>query len=400
LKHAGVHQDIEASLVPMAGRMIHDLQGSTSLQAYGGRPDELIYSISRHRLSAALLDIAVRRHGVKVHFEHRLEATDFETGIATIRALGSERLLRVPMQPLLACDGGGSRLRRNLQEAHLIESQELMLDHSYKELSVPPAAAGAYAMRREALHIWPRGNHMLIALPNDDGSFTATLFLPNEGGASFASLHQRDAIDAFLNSNFPDAVRLMPNRLDEFDTHATGLLGTVYAQPWHWRGMAALIGDAAHAIVPFHGQGMNCCFEDCVEFEDAVASHPSWEARFQDFFARRKPNTDAIAAISLENYLEMRAHVSDAGFKLRHALALELERRFPQRFIPRYAMVMFHHEIPYSVAFERGRIQTRLLEDLTKGIGTLDAVDFARAKTAIDGQLPPIASIRSKVTKE
>ncbi len=264
---------------------------------------------------------------------------------------------------MIACDGGGSRMRREMQAAGLIEASEVPLDHGYKELSIPAAASGEYAMRREALHIWPRGGYMLIALPNDDGSFTATLFLPNTGPMSFATLTGRQEIDAFLSRNFPDAVALMPNASEEFQRNPTGFLGTVHAEPWFTRGAAVLLGDAAHAIVPFHGQGMNCCFEDCLEFDACVGRHAIWEARFNDFYGKRKSNTDAIAAISLENYLEMRAHVADERFLLRHALSLELERRFPARFIPRYSMVMFHHEVPYSIAQQRGLIQSRLLEE-------------------------------------
>ncbi|HMD73960.1 MAG TPA: NAD(P)/FAD-dependent oxidoreductase [Steroidobacteraceae bacterium] len=400
LKRIGVYQSIAAALVPMPGRLIHDVQGNTSLQPYGAHSHELIHSISRDKLNQALLDIAVREHGVEVHFEHRLESADFTTATAQIRDLRDGREQSVRMRPMIACDGGGSRMRREMQAAGLIEASEVPLDHGYKELSIPAAASGDYAMRREALHIWPRGGYMLIALPNEDGSFTATLFLPNSGPTSFATLTGRQAIDAFLSRNFPDAVALMPNATEEFQRNPTGFLGTVYAQPWSTRGAAALLGDAAHAIVPFHGQGMNCCFEDCLEFDACVGRHAIWEARFNDFYAKRKSNTDAIAAISLENYLEMRAHVADERFRLRHALSLELERRFPARFIPRYSMVMFHHEIPYSMAQQRGLIQSRLLEDLTAHAATIADVDFERATRSIEAHLPPIEKSLSSVTNE
>jgi len=188
LKRVGVYANIAAALVPMRGRLIHDLQGHTSLQPYGGRAHEFIYSISRHRLNQALLDIAIREHGVQVHFEHRLEAADFASEIAQIRDLRTNRLLSVRMRPLLACDGAGSRMRHDLQAAKLIEATEAALDNGYKELTIPATPAGKFAMPHEALHIWPRGAYMLIALPNDDGSFTATLFLPNVGPTSFGSL--------------------------------------------------------------------------------------------------------------------------------------------------------------------------------------------------------------------
>jgi kynurenine 3-monooxygenase len=230
---------------------------------------------------------------------------------------------------------------------------------------------------------------MLIALPNEDGSFTATLFLAKHGATSFATLTENGAIEEFFVRYFPDAWDLMPDCVAEFQTHPVGFLGTVTAAPWAHRDMAALIGDAAHAIVPFHGQGMNCCFEDCVEFDACVGRNSSWERVFAEFGALRKPNTDAIAEMALDNYLEMRERVADPKFQLQ--LALELERRFPQRFIPRYSMVMFHHEIPYRTALERGTVQTQLLAELTCGaVDTLDDVDFGRAEREIGARLPPI----------
>jgi kynurenine 3-monooxygenase len=390
LRSVGIYSDIEPDLVPMPGRLIHAADGATVLQPYGRRADEVNYSISRHRLNAALVDLAERRYDVEICFEHRLESAAFDTGLARVRNLAADRVLEVPMRPLLGCDGAGSQLRRLLVDSGRVAADEGLLDHGYKELSIPARPTGGYAMTREALHIWPRGDHMLIALPNTDGSFTATLFLPHEGTTSFASLRERDAVDAFLTQNFRDVVALMPNRLDEFAANPTGLLGTVHATPWSADGSAVLIGDAAHAIVPFHGQGMNCCLEDCVEFDACVARHTTWDACFRDFYAVRKPNTDAIAAMALENYLEMRSHVADARFRLQHALSLELERRFPDRFIPRYAMVMFHHEIPYALAQRRGAVQARLLDSLTEGRQTLADVDFDRARREIEVHLPPI----------
>ena len=327
----------------------------------------MIYSISRQRLNAALLDAALRLPGVEAKFEHRMTEPDFGDEIARFEDLRSGREIRVPMRPLLAADGAGSLMRRRMAAAGLIEAREAPLEHGYKELTIPAGPRGAYRMEREALHIWPRGGYMLIALPNGDGSFTATLFLPAQGPSSFASLSSPQAVDRFLTTSFPDVRPLMPDCVAEFERHPTGFLGTVYARGWHVRSAAALIGDAAHAIVPFHGQGMNCCFEDCLELDACVGRFESWEAVFAEFHARRKPNTDAIAEMALENYLEMRERVADPRFLMQRSLALELERRFPDRFIPRYSMVMFHHEIPYRVAAERGAVQSRLLEELCGG---------------------------------
>jgi kynurenine 3-monooxygenase len=397
LQMAGVFQDLKADLLPMRGRLVHDVGGSTTLQLYGQRPNELIFSISRHTLNQKLIEVAGRQPGVTIHFAHRLEGADFGTGTALIRDLRHERLISVAMQPLLAADGAGSKMRRCMAAEHLIEAQETDLDHGYKELSVPADAAGNHAMAADALHIWPRGDYMLIALPNADGTFTATLFMPRSGRISFDNLTTGAAIEEFMSRSFPDVRALMPDCVAEFESHPTGFLGTVTASPWHHRGMTALIGDAAHAIVPFHGQGMNSCFEDCVEFDACLGRHAAgeataWESVFAEFGAQRKPNTAAIAAMALDNYLEMRERVAHPKFQLQQALSLELERRFPQRFIPRYSMVMFHHEIPYRTALERGAIQAELLAELTAAtVSNIGEVDFERAAREIHARLAPLS---------
>jgi kynurenine 3-monooxygenase len=391
LRMAGVFPYLEEALLPMRGRLIHSADGSTSLQPYGQRPNELIYSISRHRLNQTLLEVAARRPGVTVHFEHRFEAAEFDAGTALIRDLRRDRLISVPMQPLLATDGAGSWMRRRLSVLHLIDAQETDLEHGYKELTIAADADGNYRMASDALHIWPRGNYMLIALPNAGGSFTATLFLAKHGKISFESLTEPAAIEEFFSRSFPDARELMPGCIAEFRVHPIGFLGTVSASPWHHRGMTALIGDSAHAIVPFHGQGMNCCFEDCVEFDACMGRHSAWADVFSEFGVLRKPNTDAIALMALDNYLEMRERVADPKFQLQQALSLELERRFPHRFIPRYSMVMFHHEIPYQTALRRGAVQAQLLDELTAGaVLRLDDVDFGRAEREICRSLAPL----------
>jgi len=389
LKMAGVYDAIEPYLVPMRGRRVHQVDGSVALALYGRRPSEAIYSISRHLLNQTLLDVAEREHGVRFHFEHRLTGIDVDLGTAELHDERGNGAVSVAM-PLLATDGAGSFARRRLAGLGLIEVTDADTAHGYKELSIPAGVDGAYRMDHDALHIWPRGNFMLIALPNTDGSFTATLFLADRGPISFESLNSPAVIDEFLREQFPDAYALMPDCVAEFEKNPTGPVSTVYAKPWSAAGKVALIGDAAHAIVPFHGQGMNCCFEDCVAFDDCVGRHDTWEAVFADFYARRKPQTDAIAAMALENYLEMRERVADPTFRLQQTLALELERRHPRQFIPRYSMVMFHHEIPYDIARTRGMVQSQLLADLTAAATTLQDVDYARAARDIDSSLPPL----------
>ncbi len=392
LKAAGVFDAVQPALLPMRGRLIHYENRDTAFQPYGQRPNEVIYSVSRHRLNLALIEAAAAQPGVRLLFQHRLEGADFAANTAQIRDLENDRVLAVPMQPLLATDGAGSAVRREMSARKLIQAREIDLEHGYKELSIPAGPQGAFRMANDALHIWPRGNFMLIALPNTDGSFTATLFLPKLGTVSFASLRDAGSVDEFLTRNFPDARELMPDALAQFSAHPVGFLGTVAAQPWHCQAQATLIGDAAHAMVPFHGQGMNCCFEDCIEFDACVARRASsWETLFAEFGAGRKPNTDAIAAMALENYMEMRESVAKPKFQLQQALSLELERRFPQRFIPRYSMVMFHHEIPYLTAQRRGAQQSEILSALTRGaVHTLPEVDFALAEREILSRLPPL----------
>jgi kynurenine 3-monooxygenase len=394
LARAGLLDAVRRLVVPMRGRLVHQADGSTGLQPYGRLPNEVIYSISRRELNNVLLDAAIDA-GVDVRFQHRLESADLATGTARVRDLGRGVSLEIPMKPLLGADGAGSLLRRRLAAQDLIESEDIPLEHAYKELSIAAGPGRSALLEREALHIWPRGGYMLIALPNQDGSFTATLFLPLQGISSFAALRSPQAIDEFLSANFPDARALMPDCVAEFQRHPTGFLGTVHARTWSAAGAAALIGDAAHAIVPFHGQGMNCCFEDCLEFDACLEGASSWERVFAEVYARRKPNADAIAEMALENYLEMRELVADPHFLLQQSLALELERRYPRRFIPRYSMVMFHHEISYRTAQERGRVQAQILAELTREAASLADVDYARAERLVEAGLPEFSDLSS-----
>jgi kynurenine 3-monooxygenase len=399
LARAGLLDSIRPLVVPMRGRFVHQADGGSGLQPYGRLPTEVIYSISRRELNNVLLDAAIGA-GVDVRFEHRLEDADLAAGSARVRDLRRGLSLEIPLRPLLGADGAGSLLRRRLTAQGAIESEDVPLEHAYKELSIPAGPGGGALLEREALHIWPRGGYMLIALPNQDGSFTATLFLPLEGTSSFAALRSPQAIDEFLSASFPDARALMPDCVAEFQRHPTGSLGTVRARTWAAAGAAALIGDAAHAIVPFHGQGMNCCFEDCLEFDACLEGaspweHAPWARVFAEFYARRKPNADAIAEMALENYLEMRERVADPHFRLQQSLAIELERRHPRRFIPRYSMVMFHHEISYRTAQQRGRVQAEILAELTRGAESLADVDYARAERLVEAALPALADLSS-----
>ncbi len=386
LKVAGVYARISASLIPMRGRMIHEVNGQTSLQPYGQKPEEIIYSISRNLLNEILIETAVG-DGAELHFEQEVQDIDMAARTLRVRHATSEQVESIPVGRLIAADGAGSAVRTQLHQRGALQSHTDFLEHAYKELGIPAGDYERHLMEREALHIWPRGDFMLIALPNPDGSFTATLFLQRQ---RFDSLREPDKIEQFLQESFPDAAALMPARIREFLQHPTGLLGTVYTQPWHVGDSVLLLGDAAHAIVPFHGQGMNCCFEDCVEFDALLDRHESWEGLFDDFERLRKPNTDAIATMALENYLEMRERVVDARYQLQKLLSLELEKRHPRRFVPRYSMVSFHPEIGYATAEARGRVQQQILDDLTRHAASLAQIDYERAAAAINASLSPL----------
>jgi kynurenine 3-monooxygenase len=365
----------------MRGRMLHD--GATPrFLPYGQRAHEQIYSVSRAALNAMLYRLAAERHGVEFRFEHRCVGVD-AAGAPVVESRGGRAA--IVADAYFAADGAGSDVRRALAAKGAVAMSEELLDHGYKELTIAPAADGGFALEPHALHIWPRGEFMLIALPNPDRSFTATLFLPHAGAASFASIAARD-VRGFFAREFHDALPLFADLEGEYAAHPTGVLGTVHCRPWS-AGRLLLIGDAAHAIVPFHGQGMNAAFEDCAVLDALLEKGGAvvdWPALFARFEQARAPDTRAIAEMALENYREMRSDVRDPRFELRSAVAFELERRFPGRFVPRYSMVMFHPEIGYAEAQRRGAAQARIVAELTAETGALSDVDFARAPALLD----------------
>jgi kynurenine 3-monooxygenase len=387
LERAGVLESVRPLLIPMRGRMVHERGGAVALQPYGQREHEVIFSVGRADLNHVLIEAAARHTGVSVHFNQQCLGADVSAQRLSFRDGGSGGEYPLPLVPTIATDGAGSAIRTSLAAAELLRVREEWLDHDYKELTIPAAAAGG--LERHALHIWPRGGFMLIALPNTDGSFTATLFLAREGSRSFAALATPQAVHELFAGEFADALPLLADLPAQFAAHPQGQLGTVYTVPWHVRGEVLLLGDAAHAIVPFHGQGMNAAFEDCAELDALLAGSDHWEELFARFEESRRPNTAAIAQMALENYLEMRDAVLDAGFVRRKALAMALERRFPDRFIPRYSMVMFHPEIPYAEAQRRGALQERLLHELDQASGDA-AANSALAERLIRERLAPL----------
>ncbi len=391
LKAVGLEKRVRRLLVTMRGRMVHDREGNAVLQPYGQRPWEVIYSISRPGLNALLLDEA-EAAGVDLRFRHPCTRVNLDAGALWVRDESTDRDLVLPLERCVAADGAGSILREALVERPGYRCTIDWLEHSYKELCIPADDSGGYRIEPNALHIWPRGGFMLIALPNLDGSFTVTLFLPNKGDPGFDGLDTPGRVLEFFESSFPDAAKLIPDLEEAFFNNPTGPLGTVRSAPWHLGDRLCLLGDAAHAVVPFHGQGMNAAFEDCLELDGCLAeTGEDWSLAFQRFFLRRKPNADAIADMAIENYTEMRASVIDPRFLLRKQLAFEMERRQPERFVPRYAMVMFRDDIGYAEARSRGKVQLGIMEAALEGKTRLDEIDLDAVEREIVEALPPMS---------
>jgi kynurenine 3-monooxygenase len=383
LERADVFADIEPLLLPMGGRIVHETDGEQRFLPYGQRPGERIWSVSRSGFNRRLVDIAATRHSVDYRFGHACTAFDAERMTAIFDA--ADGTVTDSAALTIAADGAGSTIRRKLVAAGRLDAREELLDHGYRELVVPPGADGDFALRPDGLHIWPRGGFMLIALPNLDRSFTATLFLPHRGDPGFDTV-TAEQVEAFFGRHFADALPLLPELAASFAARPIGTLGSVHCSPWsHAADPVAgphvlLIGDAAHAIVPFHGQGMNAAFEDCAVLDALIAEHgPNFGVVVPRFEAARRENAEAIAAMALENYREMRDRVRDPDFERRSVLAFELERRFPGRFIPRYSMVMFHPEISYAEARRRGSVQAEILDAAGAAPNPSEALESASA---------------------
>ncbi len=390
LEAARLMHDVRSLLIPMQGRLLHATDGELEFMSYGQRPTEVIHSVSRAGLNGLMLTAAESTCHVELQFEKSLESIDFPQRSITLTDLASGRKYDQNYQILIGADGAGSRVRRALLPAVNGTDLSELLDHDYKELTIPAGNDGRHQIEREALHIWPRGGYMLIALPNLDGSFTVTLFLQKTGKPGFEQLTDQQSVNDFFRTQFPDAFQLIPNLDNEFFDNPTGILGTVRCSPWVFKDSAMLIGDAAHAIVPFHGQGMNAGFEDCELFVDLLETYNhDWPATMQEFDRTRRDDTDAIAEMALENYVTMRDSVRDAKFQLKKELGFELERRFPDRFIPRYSMVMFHR-LPYSTAFSRGKIQQSILDPLIATGSSLVDIDLNAAGEQVMKRLPPV----------
>ncbi|HET6545923.1 MAG TPA: NAD(P)/FAD-dependent oxidoreductase [Rhodanobacteraceae bacterium] len=420
LRLAGMTEPVMRLAVMMRGRMVHHRDGHAELLRYGRDDFEVIWSISRARLNMTLLD-AAEAAGARIHFGHCLDGARFDADGVDLQFRGAAdgQLRNHHVAFAIGADGAGSALRAAMNAEQPLGERIEPLGHGYKELEIPAGKKGGqsaflgsaprpsedivskrhsdplfplFLLEPNALHIWPRGNYMCIALPNAEGNFTVTLFLPNEGDPGFASVTTPAAARALFERDFADLVPLIPELEHDFAANPVGVLATLYLDRWHLDRRALLLGDAAHAIVPFHGQGMNAGFEDAVELADLCAAQPDDPAGgFAEFERRRRPNAEAIAAMALDNYIEMRDSVADPAFLLRRELARVLAERNPDRFVPRYSMVTFTR-MPYATAFARGEIQQRILRELAAGRHELGTIDLAAADALVRSRLAPIAS--------
>jgi kynurenine 3-monooxygenase len=387
LQQVGLYEAVEPLTIPMRGRVIHPIAGPLHFQPYGQDASEVLHAISRADLNKALLQAAEASPGVRLFFYEQCRGVQVHTGVLTLYNTTTGTTRAVPSERVIGTDGSASAIRTSLLSVGRFNFSQEYLAHGYKELLIPPGPDGSFRIEKYALHIWPRGTYMLIALPNLDGSFTCTLFLPFEGENSFASLASPDTVHAFFLQQFPDAVPLLPDLVEQFFGHPTGALVTIKCFPWHVDDKVLLLGDAAHAMVPFYGQGMNCAFEDCTILDACLAQYyPDWERIFREFGQRRKEHTDAITDMAIGHFIEMRDRVADAKFLLQKRLELELERKYPETFIPQYAMVTFRRT-PYAMAMRKGQVQEQILHELCDPIERLEDVDWDQADQLIRQRL-------------
>ncbi len=360
LEQIGIADAVLKDAIPMRGRMIHPAAAGSApiFVRYDVDPSKHINSIGRAALNTTVIEAAQRYPNVRVHFNHKCIGVDIDSATAHLFNTSTNQPLSASADSIIGVDGAFSAVRASMQlKIDNFQYDESYLAHGYKELTIPPGPNGSWQMEKNALHIWPRKSFMMIALPNPDGSFTCTLFWEFEGPRSFATTKTDDDIRRFFEEEFPDAVPLMPNLLDDFRNNPTGSLVTIRCAPWFYKDRVALVGDAAHAVVPFYGQGMNAAFEDCVVLDECLEKFPHDRHRaFAEYFERRKVNADALADLALENFIEMRDKTASRAFRAKKKLDHFLEAALPGIYIPLYTMVTFTR-IPYSRAAKRARIQ-------------------------------------------
>lgn len=359
LEEVGLADELRKVAIPMHGRMMHDTRGNLNSFAYG-KEGQFINSVSRSGLNMVLMTEA-EKLGVQFRFEQRIQKVDFEKTQLVVEGKAGETF-----DHIIGADGAFSAVRGSFQFTDRFDYEQNYIDHGYKELHIPPGLNGAFQLEKNYLHIWPRESFMMIALPNPDGSFTCTLFFPFDGNPSFDKLKTDADVEAFFETTFPDAKKLMPTLLEDFNTNPTASLVTVKCYPWV-RHKTLLIGDAAHAIVPFYGQGMNAGFEDCRILNDLLNQHQdNWATVLPEFQTLRKPDADAIAQLALDNFVEMRDLVADADFLLRKKIEGKLYELFPDTWIPLYPMVTFMDTLRYSEALRTGQKQKLIMDEVMK----------------------------------
>ena len=358
LEQVGIADEVLRHAIPMRGRMIHEKSGELHFAPYDVDPNKHINSIGRAALNTSVIEAALRSSNVRVHFNQRCMDVDPASARAQLLNTSTSQPASAAGDVVIGVDGAYSAVRESMRrKIDNFQYEESYLAHGYKELTIPPAADGAWQLDKNALHIWPRKSFMMIALPNPDGSFTCTLFWQFEGLRSFAATKSDDDVRRFFEEEFPDAVSLMPNLLEDFRSNPTGSLVTIRCAPWFYRDTICLVGDAAHAVVPFYGQGMNAAFEDCVVLDECLAAFPQDRHRaFTDYFQRRKPNTDALADLAIGNFIEMRDKTASRMFRAKKKIDHFLEAVLPRTYLPLYTMVTFTR-IPYAEASRRAWIQ-------------------------------------------
>ncbi|MGZ8552450.1 MAG: FAD-dependent oxidoreductase [Chitinophagaceae bacterium] len=364
LERVGLAEEIKELAIPMTGRYIHNKDGTTGFQPYG-REGQYINSVSRASLNMKLMDMA-EKQGIKIFFQHKCTVIDWSKNEMTFENYKSSKPGRHVSALIVGADGAFSAVRLQHQLQHdMFEYHQYYINCGYKELTIPATASGEFAMKIDALHIWPRKEYMLIALPNQDKTFTCTLFFPFEGEASFSNLDKEEKIKAFFEDTFPDAVSLMPGYANEFLSNPTSSLVTIKCYPWVREDKFALIGDAAHAIVPFFGQGMNCGFEDCRILDELIGKYDhDWKKILQEFQVSRKPDADAIADLAISNFSEMRERTADPKFLLQKKIEAWLHEKHPDKWIPAYSQVTFNPHIHFADAFRNAMKQEAIMRQV------------------------------------
>jgi len=364
LDAVGVGDEIRKIAIPMYGRMMHDLEGNLTYQPYG-KEGQAIFSVSRGKINAKMMDIAEEYGNATIHYNHECRRVDLDKGIVFLKntITGEEFTDEAPI--VFAADGAFSAVRYNsMQKLDRFQYSQNYIADGYRELLLPANTDGTYKMDKNALHIWPRGRFMLIALANEDGSFTCTLFMPHENDEfSFDKLKSKADVDRFFKMVFPDFYEMMPNVAESWEDHPLSNLAIIRCFPWT-KGKVALMGDSAHATVPFYGQGMNAGFEDCRVLNSLMLKHnENWEKVFEEYSLTRKPDGDALQDLSLENYYVMRDYVADPDFLLRKKIEAKFSELYPNKWLPLYSQVTFSN-IPYSVAYKQGQVQNSIMDEV------------------------------------